>query len=168
MFIRSARRPFGTRMSLAMVRALFIALYVGYPAGCLLQLWPDDSPLAMPAAIAGLLLIAVSTLAFAILAGSSLQRQAQEPASKLDERELAQRNSAAFHAHSTLAGLVALGFFYIEIALDLSSSRQIELWTPTTSDHWNALMWGAILLGLTLPAAFLAFSRDADASDETD
>jgi hypothetical protein len=39
------------------------------------------------------------------------------------------------------------------------------LWSPTTPEHWNALFWGVILLGLTLPAAFLAWEKEPPLED---
>lgn len=157
MYVRSRRRPMGSAMSPLLARSLFVALYVLYSVGCLLQLGPDAGDDLPIASVVGLLMVAASFLAFAVLAGSSFQRQAQEPDSKLDERELAQRNRAAYRAFAVLAGVVALGLLYMNLRLDFMD--RIDLWAPSTAEHWNALFWGAIILGLTLPAAVLAWEK---------
>jgi len=77
----------------------------------------------------------------------------------LDERELADRNRAAYQAHSVFAGVVLLSLIYLMLRQDLSDNRNFELWAPATGDHWNAVFWGAAMLAMTLPAAFLAFRK---------
>lgn len=165
MFIRSARRPFGRRMSRRAVQAHLVGIYALYPLGCFARLWPGEDRAAVIADIAGLLMIAAAFVLFLVLAGSSLQRQAQEPDTQLDERELAQRNRAAFHAHSTFSGIVVLGIIYMSLSQDMINNDKLHLWAPTTGEHWNAIFWGAFILSLTLPAAFLAWSRDAALDD---
>lgn len=163
MYVQSRRRPMGAAMSPMLARSLFAALYVLYPLGCILQLGPDTSDDLPLFSVIGLLMVAASFLAFAVLAGSSFQRQAQEPDAKLDERELAQRNRAAYRAFAVLAGIVALGLLYMDLRLDFAD--RIPLWAPTEQAHWNALFWGAIILGLTLPAAFLAWEKEPPLED---
>ncbi len=158
MFFRSARRPWGSAMHPTLARGLFIALYTLYPLGCILQLGADDAPGAAARSIFGLVMIVGALIAFAVLAGSSFQRQAQEPDAKLDERELAQRNKAAYRAFSVFAGLVLVGLIYLQLRLDLAD--RVSLWAPTTREHWSALFWGLLLLALTLPAAFLAWEKE--------
>lgn len=163
MYVRSRRRPMGSAMSPLLARSLFGALYVLYPVGCILQLGPDTGDDLPILSIVGLLMVAASFLAFAVLAGSSFQRQAQEPDAKLDERELAQRNRAAYRAFSLFAGLVALGLLYMNLRLDFVD--RFDLWAPVTPEHWNALFWGVVILGLTLPAAFLAWEKEPPLED---
>jgi hypothetical protein len=159
MFIRSKTHPGGRHMSTATVRSLIIGLYVLYPAGCILQLIPDAWGGGRAMSIAGLLLLATSFILFAILAGSSLQRQAQEPESMLDERERAERNRATFIAYSTFSGIVLIGIIYMLLATDMAEAGKFNLWRPQTGDHWNAIFWGLILLSFTLPGAVLAFGK---------
>lgn len=159
MFYRSPRHPFGRAISRRTARALVVALYVLYPLGCVLRLPPFRDVLGTGADAIGLLLITAALLVFAALAGSSLQRQAQEPEYKLDERESAERNSATYWSYSTFAALVIAGVFYMMIASDIGEAGRASLWVPTSSDHWNAILGGLILLGLTLPAAVLAWSK---------
>lgn len=163
MYVRTRRRPMGSAMSPLFARGLFIALYTLYPVGCILQLGPDTGEALPIASITGLLMVALAMLAFAVLAGSSFQRQAQEPDAKLDERELAQRNRAAYRAFSVFASLVALGLLYMNLRLDFAD--RFDLWAPVTPEHWNALFWGVIILSLTLPAAFLAWEQEPPQED---
>jgi hypothetical protein len=165
MFLRSEKYPFGRDMTHAQVRRLSMALYTLYPVGCALQLLPEASPWATGAAIAGLLMVAVALMIFAWLAGSGLQRIAQEPESALDERELQLRNRAAYQAFSVFAGIVLIGLMYLMLRQDLADSTRWAaaaqtLWAPSTGAHWNAVFWGLLLLALTLPAAILSFNRD--------
>ncbi|MDX2275719.1 MAG: hypothetical protein NW206_09745 [Hyphomonadaceae bacterium] len=159
MFIRSASRPFGRHLPRGVARGLVIALYTLYPIGCALQLVPDDNTASAALSITGLALVVAAIAAFVLLAGSSLQRQAQEEEAKLDERELAERNRAAYGAHAVFSGIVLLGVIYLMLSQDLVSSGKLSLWTPTAFEHWNALFWGFTMLALTLPAAFLAFQK---------
>lgn len=160
MFIRSARRPFGRTLSRRTVQGLITGIYTLYPVGCIVRLWPGEDKPAVIADLAGLLLITVAFILFAVLAGSSLQRQTQEPDTQLDERELSQRNRAAFYAHNTLSCVVLIGVMYLLISQDIINNHKLHLWMPTTGDHWSGLFWGLLLLSLTLPAAFLAWSQE--------
>ncbi len=164
MFYRSARKPMGGAMRPASARLLFVALYVLYPLGCILQLGPDNGGDQPVLSIVGLVLVAASFLAFAVLAGSSFQRMSQEEEGKLDERELAQRNRATYRAFSVFAGLVALGLLYMNLRFDFGDS--IPLWAPTEPEHWNALFWAVIMLALTLPAAFLAWENEPPLAED--
>jgi hypothetical protein len=167
MFVRSATRPFGRQLPRATARALLIALYTLYPIGCALQLAPGAAAGSATFSMVGLGLVALAVAAFIVLAGSSLQRQAQEEEPRLDERELAERNRAAYRAYSVFSGVVLLGMIYLMLRQDLIDSGKLDLWAPTTSEHWNALFWGFIMLSLTLPAAVLAFQK-AEPEEETD
>lgn len=157
MFIRSKSHPYGRLLSRSTVRALLVLLYLLYPAGCFLQLLPVGEQAGQWLSLAGLLLIVGALMIFVILAGSSLQRQVQEPESELDERERAERNRAAFQAHSLFSALVLLGVLYMMITTDLAANDKLHLWRPTDGAHWNAIFGGLILLSFTLPGAFLAF-----------
>ncbi len=159
MFIRSAKRPFGHSLSPATARGLVIALYALYPLGCVMQLIADETTSGVALRIAGPCLVVAAFAAFAVLAVSSLQRQTQEPETLLDERELADRNRAAYQAHSVFAGIVLLCLIYLMLRHDLSDNRNLNLWAPTTGEHWNAIFWGSAMLAMTLPAAFLAFRK---------
>lgn len=159
MFIRSKAHPYGRMLSIEMVRLLILSLYVLYPLGCLLQLLPLTGPPETWLSLAGLAMIVGALIAFAILAGSSLQRQVQEPESELDERESSERNRAAFQAHSVFSGIVLLGVLYMMLTTDMAEAGKLDLWRPQSGSHWNAIFGGLILLSFTLPGAMLAFRK---------
>ncbi len=159
MFIRSKTRPFGRHLPTATIRTLLISLYTLYPLGCILQLVADGSREGVMASIAGLLLVVASLAIFAVLAGSSLQRQTQEPEALLDERELGERNRASFQAHSVFSAIVLAGVFYMNLTTDMAANGKLDLWRPTEGAHWNAIFGGLILLSFTLPGAIIAFGK---------
>lgn len=165
MFIRSKAHPFGRQLSNQMVRTLFIGLYVFYPAGYILQLLPFSGGNKVIASLAGLALIVAAFAIFVVLAGSSLQRQTQEPESVLDERERDERNRAAFQAHSLFSGIVLIGVLYLMLTSDLAANGKLQLWQPTDGSHWNAIFGGLILLSFTLPGAVLAFGKSPPGAD---
>lgn len=159
MFIRSKAHPFGRQLQTGTVRTLLIGLYVFYPLGCILQLVADNSAGGVPLSITGLVLVVAALAAFAVLAGSSLQRQTQEPENLLDERERDERNRASFQAHSVFSGIVLMGVLYMMLTTDMAANGKFSLWQPTEGAHWNAIFGGLILLSFTLPGALLAFRK---------
>ena len=166
MFVRSKRFPLGRNLRPSTLRLLIIGLYTLYPLGCILRLAPAaDEGVALALDVSGLLIVAASLVIFAVLAGSSLQRQSQEEEAKLDERELAERNRAAYVAHSLFAGIVLLGVMYLMIAKDLVANGKLMLWLPETGDHWNGIFWGLLLAALTLPGAVMAWRRQPEDED---
>ncbi|MFN7055729.1 hypothetical protein [Hyphomonas sp.] len=165
MFIRTKANPGGRSLSLPAARRIFIGIYVLYPLGCLLQMLPESWEGETAASVAGLLMIAGVFILFAVLAGSSLQRQAQEPESVLDERESAERNRATYQAHAIFSGVVLMGVLYLMLTADLADAGKLDLWRPTSGGHWNGIFGGLILLSFTLPGAILAF-RQAPPEEE--
>ncbi|MFN4024435.1 MAG: hypothetical protein ACK4MQ_06370 [Hyphomonas sp.] len=159
MFIRSKSHPYGRMLSNSNVRTLLVSLYLLYPAGCLLQLLPVSGEAGKWLSVIGLVLIVGALIIFAVLAGSSLQRQVQEPESELDERESAERNRAAFQAHSVFSAIVLAGVLYMMLTTDMAANDKLDLWRPTEGAHWNAIFGGLILLSFTLPGVFLAFGK---------
>lgn len=159
MFIRSKAHPYGRMLSIETVRLLIILLYLFYPLGCILQLAPVSGDAEKWLAVGGLLLVVAALIAFAVLAGSSLQRQVQEPESELDERESSERNRAAFQAHSVFSAIVLMGVLYMMLTTDMAEAGKLDLWRPVTGAHWNAIFGGLILLSFTLPGAVLAFRK---------
>ena len=159
MFIRSKSNPGGRQLSTSTIRRLITGLYVLYPAGCLLQLLPENWGGGSYLMITGLAMIVAALVIFAVLAGSSLQRQTQEPETLLDERERSERNRASYQAHAVFSAIVLAGVFYMMLSTDLALNGKLELWRPTLGGHWNAIFGGLILLSFTLPGAILAFSR---------
>lgn len=165
MFIRSKAHPFGRQLTTGTVRTLLIGLYAFYPLGCILQLVADGSAGGVTLSIAGLLLVVASLACFAVLAGSSLQRQTQEPEDLLDERERDERNGASFQAHSVFSAIVLIGVLYMMLTTDMANNDKLHLWRPSDGTHWNAIFGGLILLSFTLPGAVLAFRKASSAAD---
>lgn len=161
MFIRTKSNPNGRVLQTRTTRSLIIGLYVLYPAGCILQLVPETHGGGVWSAIAGLALVVAALAIFAVLAGSSLQRQTQEPETLLDERERSERNRASYHAHAVFSAIVLTGAFYMMISTDLALNGKLDIWRPTLGAHWNAIFGGLILLSFTLPGAMIAFSKSA-------
>jgi hypothetical protein len=165
MFVRSKRYPLGKTFRRSTMRLMFAGLYVLYPLGCILQLAATPENLGPGGDVAGLLMVVAALAIFAALAGSSLQRQSQEPEAQLDERELAERNRAAYGAHAIFAALVLLGVIYLMIGKDLVANGKVTLWLPERGEHWNGIFWGLLLAALTLPGAVLAWGKDAPADE---
>lgn len=78
---------------------------------------------------------------------------------RLDERQLAERNAAYLDAYRVVAAVVVLGLIWMAIGTDKGF-----WWIPSTYNEWNDLIWGAFLLTLNLPSAFLMW-RAPDADD---
>ena len=159
MFVRSKRYPLGKSFPRSTLRAMIVGLYILYPLGCILQLVSTPETLGVGGDLAGLAMIFGAVALFLVLAGSSLQRQSQEQETMLDERELAERNRAAYGAHSIFSGLVLLGIIYLMIGGDLIANQKLMLWLPETGEHWNAIFCGLLIASLTLPGALLAWGK---------
>jgi hypothetical protein len=79
---------------------------------------------------------------------------------RLDERQLALRNSAYLQSYRFVAALVLLGVIWIALGTDLG-----YWWIPTTWHEWNAIFWGLFIYLTLLPSAILAW-REPDRHDE--
>lgn len=79
---------------------------------------------------------------------------------RLDERQIAQRNSAYLDSYRFVAGLVLLGVIWIALGTDLD-----YWWIPTTFHERNAIFWGLFIYLTSLPSAILAW-REPDRHDE--
>ncbi|MGJ3233054.1 MAG: hypothetical protein ACFE0P_14785 [Oceanicaulis sp.] len=151
----------------AMMRVLTLAALTAYPAGAITMLvFPDDTPAPglLMGEIAGLGLILAALACFAVIAPSSLQRIVGEQAKHLDEFELDLRRRANAMAYQIFAGLTLLGLIYFGIAMD--GEEGYRFWAPSTFDHWNAIIWGAILYAFVLPTAVLAWIAPAPVAEE--
>lgn len=158
-YYRKSENP--AQISPWMMRGLTGFGLLAYPAGAIIQLvMPDTTPepgLVM-GEIAGFGLILLALLAFAFIAPSSLQRIVGEQAGKLDEFELDMRRRANAMAYQIFTVLTFLGLLYFGIASD---SERLNLWMPSSFDHWNAIIWAAILYAFVLPTAVLAWIAPA-------
>ncbi|MCR9130315.1 MAG: hypothetical protein NXI12_12400 [Alphaproteobacteria bacterium] len=157
--------------SRATMRIATLAALTAYPAGCILQIvFPDATPEPGLAAgeIAGFALVAVSLLAFCFIAPSWLQRIVGEQADCLDEFEMDLRRRAYTFSYNVFAGMAVLFAIYMALSVDLADSGKLQLWTPATYDHWNAIFWGAMLYAFVLPTTWLAWAGPALLEDLED
>jgi len=148
------------------MRALTGFVLLAYPAGAVIQLvMPDTTPqpglLALEIAGFGLILLAL--LAFVFIAPSSLQRIVGEQTRHLDEFEMDLRRRANALAYQIFSALTLVGLLYFGIASD---SERLNLWMPNSFDHWNAIMWAAILYAFVLPTAVLAWIAPTPVHEE--
>lgn len=79
---------------------------------------------------------------------------------RLDERQLAERNSAYLGSYRLAASLVLIGVIWISLGTDLG-----YWWIPTTWHEWNAIFGGLFIYLTSLPSAILAW-REPDRHDE--
>lgn len=157
--------------SRATMRVATLAALIAYPAGCVMQLlFPDTTPEPGLTAgeIAGFGLLAISLLAFCFIAPSWLQRIVGEQTKLLDEFEMDLRRRAYTFSYSVFASLAALFAIYMALSVDLAASGKLQLWTPTTYDHWNAIFWGAMLYAFVLPTTWLAWAGPTLIEDPED
>ncbi len=79
----------------------------------------------------------------------------------LDERQRALRHRTYVRAYSVLAGLVAFVALYVFIAVDAGT-----LWLPRSNLALQAVLWGVLILVVTLPTALVAWMEpDAPATE---
>lgn len=133
-------------------RAIIAAMYGFYAVGAILHLGQDALGGAV-AAIAGLLLMVAAGGCFMLLYRSDFWRRGHAPDTQLDERELGLRNRAYLAAYQGVATLFLLAVIYLAFAVDHG------LWLPTKFEQASTLVWGVILLTVSLPAAVLAWTE---------
>lgn len=166
LYYRSARGLPAMRSARTMKIATLWAL-VAYPLGCALRLMaPGDGASGLPLAAAGLALIVSAVVAFIIIAPSGWQRIVAEEEKLLDERELQQRYRAQAFGYNVFTVLTVLFAFYMEVGIDLETNKGVLIWRPSTSEHWNAFIWGGLLYAFTLPTAYLAWRMPAPPEEE--
>jgi len=78
-----------------------------------------------------------------------------------DERQTQVRNQAFFRAYQIVAGLAFLFLFYLDEAPQLVAKKGWDLWIPQPGEHFQPIIFGYLLLTITLPHAFIAW-QDPD------
>jgi hypothetical protein len=78
-----------------------------------------------------------------------------------DERQTLVRNQAFFRAYQIIAGLTAVFLFYLDEAPQLAAKKGWDLWIPQPGEHFQPIIFGYLLLSITLPHAFIAW-QDPD------
>lgn len=144
-------RPARTRFP----RWMVLAIYAAYPMGLALL----EGTSGLVGHVAGLVLITLSFVLAWRLWQTPFWRAGNQPDSALDERERALRDRAYRRAYSIAGAAVLLGLVYVQFAFD--SDDRIRFWLPASFDEASRLFWGAFLVLVTLPAAILAWDREA-------
>lgn len=152
------RKADGTPVDLPVfvMRLLTTLALAAYPAGCVVMLLAPDTTEASDLVIGeigGFALILIALLSFGLVVVSSLQRIVGEQTKLLDEFEMDLRRRANAMAYQLFAGLTLVGLLYLGVA---SSAERVSLWMPASFDHWNAIIWGALLYAFILPTTVLA------------
>ncbi|HYW49356.1 MAG TPA: hypothetical protein VE861_02050 [Gemmatimonadaceae bacterium] len=151
-----------TRLPPQLTRRRNIALlYVLYPLGsAALHLaigptrWFAIAHLVFTAVLASVLAVP-----HVLLVGRAI---ADDVDTRLDERQLGLRNAAYLDAYRVIATSMLLGIIWIALGVDKSI-----WWIPATYNEWNMVFWGAAVMTMTLPSAFLAW-REPDRGDDRD
>lgn len=153
-----AGRTIGHSLTRLRRRSAVVATYLGYLA--MVSVWY----LASAYQSVGLFIL-VSLLGLLMLSGlgvlvtSWVWNAANAPDPNLDERQRRVRDRAYLHSYQAFAGSVTAMGFYAAIAWDNG------WWLPATWNQVQAVMWGVLLLALTLPAAIVAWT-EPDLADE--
>ncbi len=101
--------------------------------------------------------LALVTLAgLSVLVTSWIWDAANQPDAVLDERQQRVRDRAYLHSYQGLAAVFTLAAVYGAIAWD--SQAKLGLWLPSTWNQVQAVLWGVLLLCITLPAAVVAWT----------
>jgi len=83
----------------------------------------------------------------------------------VDERQLQVRDRAFYRAYQILSSLFGLWVVYEGIAR--TNERQ-WFWVPQTFGDYQAIVWGYLLVAMTLPSALIAWTEpDLSDSDDT-
>lgn len=136
-----------------------VLLFAGYPLGtwALFQLLAGNRWFGL--AHIGWVLLLLIGLAIPRV-GRVGKAIADDADARLDERQLALRNSAYTDAYRFVSGLVLIGCIAIALGSDLR-----QPWVPTGYEEWNAIVWGLFIYLTSLPSAILAW-REPDRAEE--
>lgn len=160
-------RPAPIRSDFAIRFATTLAL-LAYPAGCLVLLITPDAT-SESGQVFGealwLVLLLTALGAFVYIAPSYQQRIVGEQADRLDEFELQVRQRAYAFSYRAFSALSLIGLIYLALSFDIAQSMGVSLWRPVSSDHWNAIIWGALLYAFVLPTAYIGWTMKAPLAD---
>ncbi|MBC8159585.1 MAG: hypothetical protein H7Z42_00075 [Roseiflexaceae bacterium] len=151
-------RTVGPSLTRLRRRIAVLATYLGYSA--MVGVWYMASFYQSAGLFILVIMLAIVTLSgFGLLVTSWVWHAANAPESNLDERQQRVRDRAYLHSYQAFAGVITLAGFYAALAWDNG------WWLPTTWNQVQAVMWGVLLLALTLPAAVVAWT-ESDLSDD--
>lgn len=149
-------------------RGLVVVLYASYASLIACFALAENSALGL-VFVAGLLPSAVALMsAFWALSQVALPYATEGTGRKaelVDERQLQVRDRAFYRAYQILSSLFGLWVVYEGIAR--TNERQ-WFWVPQTFDQYQAIVWGYLLVSMTLPSALIAWNEpDLIDSDDT-
>lgn len=162
-FYRSAHDTGPKPMRVSLVRWASVAALVTYPVGAVLGLIGDaqDNKAVW---LAGMALTLCTIICFIAIVGTGVSRIAAEERKHLDPLELELRQKAYSRAYHVLGVVALIAVFYMQVAADMEA--KFTLWRPTTSEHWQGVMWGALLYVFMLPTTLLAWSLPLEEIDD--
>lgn len=148
-------------------RALVATLYGSYAALITCFTFASSSGVGLVFAIGLLPAGAVLLSAFLALSKFALPYSTEgsgRQTALVDERQIQVRDRAFYRSYQVIASLFGLWVVYEAIAR--TNERQ-WFWVPQTFDEYQAIVWGYLILAMTLPSAFIAwFEPDAIEGDE--
>jgi len=151
-------RTVGHSLSRTRRRSAVLATYLGYIA--MVGVWSIASFYQAVGLFIVVSLLAVITLSgFGLLVTSWVWSAANASEADLDERQQRVRDRAYLYSYQAFAGIVTGAGFYTAVAWDNG------WWLPSTWNQVQAVMWGILLLALTLPAAVVAWTEPDLADD---
>lgn len=140
-------------------RGLVVVLYASYASLVACFALAENSGLGLVFA-AGLLPSGVALMsAFWALSQLALPYTTEgtgRKAEMVDERQLQVRDRAFYRAYQILSSLFGLWVVYEGIAR--TNERQ-WFWVPQTFDEYQAIVWGYLLVSMTLPSALIAWTE---------
>lgn len=132
-------------------RAAVVVMYGGYAAFAMLwHIARTHHSSGMSVAAVIMLLSALSAFGM-LFGGTSYWNWSHKPDRQLDEREVSIRNLAYRFAFTGYVTLTFLALVYCSVAAD----GRLALPSWPIDGQW--IVWGSLLLGLTLPGAVLAW-----------
>jgi hypothetical protein len=140
-------------------RAVVIGLYASYLALIACFAGAGRSGFGLVLLVALLPTAAVLVWSFMALSQIALPYASESVGVKLpelDERQLQVRDRAFYRAYQVLSSVAGLWIVYETIA---RTSTRPWFWVPVSFDEYQALVWGYLLLAMTLPSAVIAWTE---------
>jgi MFS family permease len=162
-------RVFGIRIDRqSRRRALVVTLYLSYVAliACFALAGKSGIALLFTAGLLPAGLVLVGT--FVAISQLALPYATEGTGAELrtvDERQIQVRDRAFYRGYQVLSALFGLWIVYETIA---RTSRLDWLWVPSTFDEYQAIVWGYLLISMTLPSAIIAWTEPDLEESESD
>lgn len=140
-------------------RAVVVALYTSYLAlvACFAGAGRSGMGLVLLAALIPVAAVLIwSFLALSQIALPYTSEGVGVVLPELDERQLQVRDRAFYRAYQMLSSMAGLWIVYETIA---RTSKRQWFWVPVSFDEYQAIVWGYLLLAMTLPSAVIAWTE---------